>query len=115
MEWLARHRSELLSSALVRVEARRALLRSDPSALSRLAPVLAVIAQIPVTEAILDRAATLPAPGLRMLDAIHLASADMTPGITAMLAYDKRLAEAARQMGLTVASPASSSGLSPHA
>ena len=41
-----------------------------------------------------------------MLDAIHLASAVLTPGITTMLVYDKRLAEAARSMALTVVSPA---------
>jgi predicted nucleic acid-binding protein len=58
-----------------------------------------------MTEAILDRAATLPDPGLRALDAIHLASAEMTPGITTVLVYDKKLAEAARKMRMTVASP----------
>jgi uncharacterized protein len=47
----------------------------------------------------------LPDPGLRTLDAIHLASAQMTPGVHAMLAYGKRLAEAARKAGVTVASP----------
>jgi predicted nucleic acid-binding protein len=104
--WLARHPADLLSSALVRTEARRALLRNDPAAIPQLASVLSFVAQIPVTEAILDRAAALPDPGLRTLDAIHLASAVLTPGITTMLVYDKRLAEAARSMALTVVSPA---------
>jgi uncharacterized protein len=103
--WLARHPDDLLSSALIRAETRRALLRNDPAALPQLARVLAFVAQIPVTEAILDRAATLPDPGLRPLDAIHLASAELTPGITTVLIYDKKLAEAARKMRMTVASP----------
>jgi predicted nucleic acid-binding protein len=103
--WLARHPDDLLSSALIRAEA-RALMRNDPAALPQLTRVLAFVAQIPITEAVLDRAATLPDPGLRTIDAIHLASAELTPGITTVLAYDKRLAEAARKMGLTVESPA---------
>ncbi len=104
--WLARHPGDLVSSALIRTEARRALLRNDPAALPHLPALLAVIAQIPVTEAILDRAAQLTDPGLRTLDAIHLASAAAIPDITVMLAYDKRLTEAARTLGLAVASPA---------
>jgi uncharacterized protein len=104
--WLARHPDDLLSLALTRAEARRALLRNDPTALPQLARVLAFVAQIPITEAILDRAATLPDPRLRALDAIHLASAELTPGITTVLVYDKMVAEAARRMQMTVARPA---------
>jgi uncharacterized protein len=104
--WLARHPDDLLSSALIRAEARRALLRNDPAALTQLARVLAFVAQIPITEAILDRAAALPDPGLRPLDAIQLSSAELTPGITTVLVYNKKLAEAARKMRMTVASPA---------
>jgi predicted nucleic acid-binding protein len=104
--WLARHPADLLSSALVRTEARRALLRNDPAAIPQLTRVLSFVAQIPVSEAILDRAGALTDPGLRTLDAIHLASAVVTPGITTMLVYDKRLADAARSMALTVVSPA---------
>ena len=103
--WLARHPDDLISSALIRAESRRALLRNDPVGLANLPRVLSVIAQIPVTEEVLDRAAMLQDPGLRSLDAIHLASAQMTPGVNAMLVYGKRLAEAARKAGITVASP----------
>jgi len=103
--WLARHPDDLISSALIRAESRRALLRNDPAGLANLPRVLSVIAQIPVTEDLLDRAAMLPDPALRTLDAIHLASAQMTPGVKTMLVYDKRLAEAARKAGVTVASP----------
>ena len=104
--WLARHSDDLVSSALVRTEARRALLRNDPGALPELPAILAVIAQIPVSEAILDAAAMLPEPLLRSLDAIHLASAQSIAAVTAVLAYDKHLIDAARNAGLTVASPA---------
>ena len=104
--WLARHSDDLVSSALVRTEARRALLRNDPGALPELPAILAVIAQIPVSEAILDAAAMMPEPVLRSLDAIHLASAQSITAVTAVLAYDKHLINAARNAGLTVASPA---------
>ena len=104
--WLARHSDDLVSSALVRTEARRALLRNDPGALPELPAILAVIAQIPVSEAILDAAAMLPEPLLRSLDAIHLASAQSIAAVTAVLAYDKHLIDAGRNASLTVASPA---------
>ncbi len=104
--WLADHPDDLVSSALVRTETRRALLRNDPGALPNLPAVLSVIAQVPVSEAVLDSAAMFPAPVLRSLGAIHLASAQATAGVTALLAYDKRLAEASRLVGITVVSPA---------
>ena len=104
--WLASHPDDLVSSALVRTEARRALLRNDPGALPGLPAILSVIAQIPVSEAILDSAAMFPEPLPRSLDAIHLASAQSITAVTAVLAYDKHLIDAARNAGLTVASPA---------
>lgn len=104
--WLAGHPDDLVGSALVRTETRRALLRNDPGALPNLPAVLSVIAQIPVSEAILDSAAMLPDPMLRSLDAIHLASAQAIAGVTTLLAYDKRLVEASRLAGFTVVSPA---------
>jgi uncharacterized protein len=103
--WLASHPGDLVSSAVVRTEARRALLRSDQSALPSLPAILSVIAQIPVSEAILDSAAMFPDPLLRSLDAIHLASAQSITAVTMFLAYDKRLVDAARSVGLGVASP----------
>jgi hypothetical protein len=47
-----------------------------------------------------------PAPPLRSLDAIHLATAeDLRAVLTWFVAYDKRLAEAARERALPVISP----------
>ena len=65
-----------------------------------------VLAQIPVSETVLDSAAIFPSPLLRSLDAIHLASAEAVAGVAFVVAYDKRLIEAAAQRGLPVASPA---------
>jgi uncharacterized protein len=104
--WLAGHPDDLVSSALVRTEARRALLRNDPGALPGLPAILSAIAQIPVSETVLDSAAMFPDPLLRSLDAIHLASAQSITAVTAVLAYDKHLIGAVRNAGLAVASPA---------
>jgi hypothetical protein len=51
-----------------------------------------------------------PEPGLRSLEAIHLATAELLVAgghpITAFVTYDLRLGEAAGRAGLTVVAPA---------
>jgi predicted nucleic acid-binding protein len=104
--WLSRHPQPLATSALARTETARALIRSEPAALPVLHSVLALLHQRPLTDAILDTAAGLPGATLRSLDAIHLATAeDLRAVLTAFVAYDKRLVEAAGERGLPVASP----------
>jgi predicted nucleic acid-binding protein len=104
--WLAANPSPLVASALARTESARALLRTEPAALPVLQAVLALLHQKPITDAVLDAAARLPGTMLRSLDAIHLASAaELAPGLTWFVAYDKRLADAARGRGLPVAAP----------
>jgi predicted nucleic acid-binding protein len=61
--------------------------------------------EVPFTRRIRDVAAMMPA-GLRSLDAIHVASADVLASeLTAIVTYDKRMAKAARRVGLPVATP----------
>jgi uncharacterized protein len=104
--WLAENSQPLVASALARTEATRALMRSQPSAVSVLRAVLALLHQKPVTDTVLDAAADLPGPTLRSLDAIHLATAeDLRQVLTWFVAYDKRLLDAARSRGLPVVSP----------
>lgn len=50
-------------------------------------------------------AGMFPQPGLRSLDALHLASA-LSVEASVMISYDSRLAEAAKAHGLAVRSPA---------
>lgn len=65
------------------------------------------IAQIPVDDQVLDRASTIvPGVRLRSLDAIHLASVELVPDLTALVTYDSRLADAAAHLGFPVAVPA---------
>jgi uncharacterized protein len=90
-------------STLVRTEAARALIRTEPAALPVLRMVLAPPSPEPVTDIILDAAAHLPGATLRSLDAIHLATAEeLAPVLSWFVAYNKRLADAA----LNVACPA---------
>jgi uncharacterized protein len=104
--WLADNPQPLVTSALARPETARALARGAPDALPVLRSVLALLHQRPIADAILDVAAALPGPTLRSLDAIHLATAeDLRAVLTWFVAYDKRLAEAARERGLPVISP----------
>ena len=54
-----------------------------------------------------DRAGTMmPGSSLRSLDAIHPASAEVLgPSLTAVVTYDRRMIEAAEQLGLRVVTP----------
>jgi hypothetical protein len=65
---------------------------------------------VTVSPSVIARAASYPAPDLRSLDAIHLATAEQVVSVThealeASVAYDERLVAAARQAGLPVVAP----------
>jgi predicted nucleic acid-binding protein len=95
------------SSALARVEVARAVRPQGSRAITRARQLLARIALLHLDDALLDAAATLGGDRLRSLDAIHIASAQtVTSGLTALVTYDRRMAEAASGIGLTVAAPA---------
>ncbi len=97
---------QMVSSGLLLVEARRAVLRKRPSSLPRIDILLDRIRLIDLSEAILERASRLPDPLLRSLDAIHLATAALIRGeVDELLTYDDRLAEAARAQGIPTAVP----------
>jgi predicted nucleic acid-binding protein len=94
-----------VSSVLSRIEASRALLRrrSRQEVERDLEGVLPNLDLMPISEAIASRAAVLGPPALRSLDAIHLATAlTIGPELEAMVTYDHRLADAAREMGIAV-------------
>lgn len=103
---LARDR-ERCSSALVRVEVFRALRRANASfeTLERAAAVLERIALMPLDDRVLSAAAELDPPGLRSLDAIHLATALSLFGLTSFVTYDQRLFAAASTAGLRPMAP----------
>ena len=96
----------LVSSALLVVETRRAILRQAPGQLARADLLLTRIDQVDVTRAVLEAASRLPDPALRSLDAIHLATAlQLDQDLEALVTYGSRLATAAERQKLPVATP----------
>jgi predicted nucleic acid-binding protein len=110
--WLAAQPlTPLASSALVEVEVPRALRRHAPEALGGVADVLARLYRLDIDATIRSIAGGYPDGLLRSLDAVHLASAQTLAGpwsdrLTAFVAYDERMNQAAAALGLPVVDPA---------
>jgi uncharacterized protein len=92
--------------ALARTELMRALVRQGSIEIienARLA--LTKLDLVPLTNRLLDAAATMAPRELRTLDAIHLAAALTAPDLRAMVTYDSRQVEAAANAGIAVVAP----------
>lgn len=99
-------RTPLVSSALLLVETRRAVLRVDRSGLQRADLLLTRVGKVGITNAVLEAASRIPDPHLRSLDAIHLATALLLrDDLDALITYDQRLVAAATGEGLPVQTP----------
>ncbi len=97
---------ELLSSALLIVEGRRAARRYGELASKRARAALTAITIIALDESVLDAAAALNPPELRSLDALHLATiVSLGKDIERVYCYDTRLTEAAQAVGIEVSQP----------
>lgn len=95
------------SSALLRTELVRAVIRVDSSIVPRALDLLTQPPLLAIDAPVLDVAAQLSPRSLRSLDAIHVASAlELRDALTAFVAYDDRLLTAASALGMPVASPA---------
>ncbi len=95
-----------VSSALLGIEAIRACARHAGDYARAAREWLGDVSLLPLDNLVLDAATALQPIGLRSLDAIHLATAlSVRKEIGAFIAYDERLAEAARQHGLPVVQP----------
>jgi len=96
-----------VTSRVGAVETVRACLRrTDGYDAERLGAVLADVEIVELDRSTGDRAAHLRPPGLRTLDAVHLATAlELAGDLGAFVTYDERLADAARTLGLPVVSP----------
>jgi predicted nucleic acid-binding protein len=97
----------LVSSALLYPELVRAVGRYRPDLVGRAVALTQRIMTVPLAHDIVMNAATIGTPLLRTLDALHLSTA-LTIGseLTAFVTYDKRLADAASDLSLTVVAPA---------
>jgi len=104
--WLRRVGRVAVTSDLTRTELLRAARRFTPDRTSAARAVLDTMTVVTVTTAVFERAATLDPDSLRSLDAIHLASAmELGDELDEIVTYDTRLAQAARNYGITVFSP----------
>jgi predicted nucleic acid-binding protein len=99
--------SDLVTSAITRAELLRAASRQGTSVVIKARDVLDGIAEITITRALLDQAASLQPATLRTLDAIHLATAlEIGTALRRFVAYDARLLGAAVQANLPTLTPA---------
>ena len=96
------------SSTVANVEIiRTAQLVNDDLVASHAHRLMAGVHLIRPDDTVLASATRLEPASLRVLDAIHLATAlSLGPELAGMVVYDRRLASAARQAGLTVWAPA---------
>lgn len=97
-------RPSLASCSLLETEMRRAAHRIPALTQRRVTELLERIDLYIPSAAVFTQAGLLPGPDLGSLDAIHLAVA-LQLGVDALISYDKRMAEAAGEIGLAVAAP----------
>jgi predicted nucleic acid-binding protein len=74
--------------------------------LARTDELFAALALVPLERSLLLAAGALTEPGLRALDAIHVAAAVSIAPLDAFVSYDERQAAAARLAGLRTVAPA---------
>jgi predicted nucleic acid-binding protein len=107
IEFLRGH-PEHLTCEIAGIEVRRAARRVDgqPNTVKRADRVMASVALLRLREEILEQAGRLAPATLGALDSIHLAAAlSLGDALGTFVAYDERLLDAARSVGLHVASP----------
>jgi predicted nucleic acid-binding protein len=114
MAWL-RDRPVRMTSVLSKIEVMRAARRvaaetEDRSVVGRASAVIASVAVAGVSDAIAARAGVADPLTLRSLDAVHLATAVLAGPLDSFVAYDERLADAARVAGINVAQPGRTTG-----
>jgi predicted nucleic acid-binding protein len=101
-----RRRRPLISSALARTEVVRALLDEGEEGIARGRAVLGRVELVRLNDRVLNAAGALQPPGLRSLDAIHVATAlQLGDSVSRFITYDDKLSAAATASGLRVAAP----------
>jgi predicted nucleic acid-binding protein len=95
-----------VASRLLRIELCRLALRH--SLLDHAEQLLSGVALLPLDDAVLEAAETVPPASVATLDAIHLVTALRLGDeelIDAVMTYDSRLAEGVQEHGLSVVAP----------
>ena len=96
----------MITSALTAAELRRAVRRRAPSLAVDVEHVLERLTTVAIDAQLLRAAGAVGPVELKTLDAIHLATAmAVRDDITAFVAYDERLLDAARLAGIPTLSP----------
>jgi predicted nucleic acid-binding protein len=107
--WLTLQEDTVATSVIGKVELHRVCRRIDPAGVAGAELLLADMPVIPLAGWIVESAENIGPPTLRTLDALHLAAAyGMVEVLTAFVAYDKRLRDAAVLLGLPVVTPGAS-------
>lgn len=99
---LSHHAGRLLTSRITEVELARLFIRVGRN--HNPAAGLHMFAIIDPTQTIIRHACVAPGQHLRALDAIHIATAQVSRA-DSFLTYDDRQADAAQEIGLTVEQP----------
>jgi predicted nucleic acid-binding protein len=98
--------SEPASSALARTELFRAIKDEEAAAKRQARTLLASLDLVVLDDQLLDVAGSLDQNTLKPLDAIHIASAlSLGDSLDKLVTYDKRMIEAAHNLGLSTVSP----------
>jgi predicted nucleic acid-binding protein len=104
---LLRSWPERVASVIGRVEVERVARRIGGGAIRRARSIVSRIALIELDDEVVRIAGILDPPGLRTLDAIHLATAmSLGDDLGAICTYDARLIDAAVAAGSRVVTPA---------
>ena len=107
LRWLRSRDERIFSSDLLRTELLRATRRAAPKQMVQARTVLESLLLLRLTSTICERAAMLEPDLLRSLDALHLAAAlEMGDELEGLVTYDRRLAEGANVLGISVVAPA---------
>lgn len=97
-------RPNLVSCQLLETELRRAVQRLEVASQRHVTDLLDRVDLYDLNAAMYTQAGLLPGPNLRSLDALHLAAA-LAIGVDAVVTYDARMTEAARDFGLVTLQP----------
>lgn len=95
----------LVACWLLETELRRAVQREEQLTQQLVSELLDGVGLYEVPASLFREAGLLPGPGLRSLDALHLAAA-IRIGVDRLITYDARLQQHARSLGVTVFAPA---------
>jgi uncharacterized protein len=104
-QWLVAQEDSRVASVLVEVELVRVVRRNRPAALPAALLLLGGLDIMPLDQHVVARAQQLTDPGLRSLDAIHLATALEIGEVSAFVTYDVRLFKAAEAHGVPAIAP----------